>query len=80
VGEDRDPLQLDVSYTLATRQYIASGHDGYECFKGATYVVDEEYVFFWHESLVNLIHWASYRLGSMFPTVIISALREVQSL
>lgn len=42
VGEERKPLDMDATYTLATRAYLSAGHDGYECFKGCEYVVSEE--------------------------------------
>ena len=40
VGEER--LQKNKMYTLCTRQYIASGKDGYSVFKKAQVLIEEE--------------------------------------
>ncbi|EGD72662.1 hypothetical protein, variant, partial [Salpingoeca rosetta] len=42
VGEDREPLDVDKTYTLATRGYMADGHDGYTALKGSKIIVDPE--------------------------------------
>ncbi len=36
------PLQADKKYTLATKAYIADGHDGFESLPGGKVIVDEE--------------------------------------
>jgi len=36
-------LDLDRKYTLATKQYVADGNDGYVCFRGSETLIDEEH-------------------------------------
>ncbi|GAB4813881.1 hypothetical protein N2152v2_000927 [Parachlorella kessleri] len=36
------PLRLDAPYSLATKAYLAKGHDGYESFKGCPLLLDAE--------------------------------------
>jgi len=36
------PLNFEKKYTLATKAYIAQGHDGYDSLTGSRIIVDEE--------------------------------------
>ncbi|KAF8582061.1 Metallo-dependent phosphatase [Ramaria rubella] len=48
------------TYKIVTREYMAQGHDGFETFKGSTYLIDEE-----HGTLMSSLV-RKYMLGSQY--------------
>jgi 2',3'-cyclic-nucleotide 2'-phosphodiesterase (5'-nucleotidase family) len=60
------PLQADKKYTLATKSYIADGHDGFESLPGGKVIVDEENA----RLLSAMVHAPCFSLALMWHRVI----------